>query len=107
VKSGSSSADQLDAPIRNRLRERKLTMNKMPHAIAIEAALAAEWTRAHEIVQELSDPLACWIHAILHKMEGDAGNSRYWYSQSGGRRYEDFADPGAELKAALAATETA
>jgi hypothetical protein len=52
-------------------------MNKTPHTIAIEAALAGDWGRAHEIVQELNDPLACWIHAILHKMEGDAGNSRY------------------------------
>ncbi|MBL8528793.1 MAG: hypothetical protein JNL68_13985 [Burkholderiales bacterium] len=77
-------------------------MTKTVHTLAIEAALAADWTRAHEIVQELDDPLACWVHAILHKMEGDAGNSRYWYSRAGGgRRYEDFADPRAELAAAL------
>jgi hypothetical protein len=77
-------------------------MPKTPHAVAIEAALAANWTQAHEIVQELNDPLACWIHAILHKIEGDAGNSRYWYGRSGGRRYEDFADPRAELESARA-----
>lgn len=77
-------------------------MDKTPHTLAIEAALAADWARAHEIVQELNDPLACWIHAILHKMEGDAGNSRYWYARAGGRRYEDFADPRSELEAALA-----
>jgi len=77
-------------------------MNKTPHTIAIEAALAADWRRAHEIVQELNDPLACWIHAILHKMEGDAGNSRYWYSRAGDRQYEDFADLRTELEAALA-----
>ena len=79
-------------------------MNKTPHTIAIEAALAADWRRAHEIVQELNDPLACWIHAILHKMEGDAGNSRYWYNRAGDREYEDFADPRTELEAALAFT---
>jgi hypothetical protein len=77
-------------------------MNKTPHSIAIEAALAADWTKAHEIVQELNDPLACWIHAILHKMEGDAGNSRYWYARAGNRQYEDYADPLAELEAARA-----
>jgi hypothetical protein len=76
-------------------------MMKTAHTLAIEAALAADWTRAHEIVQELDDPLACWVHAILHKMEGDASNSRYWYSRAGSRRYEDFADPRAELAAAL------
>ena len=59
-------------------------MMKTAHTLAIEAALAADWTRAHEIVQELDDPLACWVHAILHKMEGDASNSRYWYSRAGG-----------------------
>lgn len=77
-------------------------MNETPHTGAIEAALASDWTKAHEIVQELNDPLACWIHAILHKMEGDAGNSRYWYGRTAGRRYEDYADPKAELAAALA-----
>jgi len=76
---------------------------KNQHEIAIEAALADEWDRAHRIVQEMSDPLACWIHAILHKIEGDASNSRYWYGQTGGRRYEDFTDARAELKAAQAA----
>lgn len=43
-------------------------MTKTVHTLAIEAALAADWTRAHEIVQELDDPLACLVHAILHKM---------------------------------------
>jgi hypothetical protein len=35
------------------------------------------------------------------KMEGDAGNSRYWYRKAGDRQYEDFADPRTELEAAL------
>lgn len=73
------------------------------HLIAIEAALAGEWDRAHRMVQELEDPLACWVHAILHKIEGDPSNSRYWYARSGGRRYEDCSDPRAELRAALEA----
>jgi hypothetical protein len=71
------------------------------HRNSIEAALAGEWDQAHRIVQELEDPLACWVHAILHKIEGDASNSRYWYARSGGRRYEDFSDPQTELGAAL------
>jgi hypothetical protein len=83
-------------------REKVATMDKTPHTLAIEAALAADWTRAHEIVQELNDPLACWIHGILHKMEGDAANSRYWYGRAGDRRYEDYADTRSELEAALA-----
>lgn len=72
---------------------------------AVDKALAGDWAAAHGIVQaDEQDPTACWVHAVLHKIEGDSSNSRYWYAQAG-RRYEDFADPTAELqsiKAALA-----
>ena len=51
---------------------------------AVEAALAGEWHEAHELVQaDESDPTACWIHAVLHKIEGDPGNARYWYRRAG------------------------
>lgn len=66
---------------------------------AVNAALAGDWNRAHEIVQQdEDDPLACWIHAVLHKIEGDAGNSRYWYAQTG-HSYDEFADAQQELAA--------
>lgn len=66
---------------------------------AIEAALAGDWDRAHRTVQQdETDPLACWIHAVLHKIEGDAGNSRYWYARSA-HSYGEFADPRQELVA--------
>jgi len=68
---------------------------------AIAAALAGEWDRAHRIVQEYGEPLANQIHAVLHKIEGDEWNSRYWYKRSAGAQYEDFADPEAELHALL------
>jgi len=68
------------------------------HQDAITAALAGDWQRAHNIVKDYDDPLACWIHAVLHKIEGDAGNSRYWYAQAA-HDYADFADPRAELAA--------
>ncbi|MHB8743889.1 MAG: hypothetical protein ACYC9L_12265 [Sulfuricaulis sp.] len=51
---------------------------------AIDAPLAGHWDRAHQIVQQDDDnPLACWIHAVPHKIEGDASNSRYWYMRTG------------------------
>ncbi len=66
---------------------------------AIDAALAGDWQRAHETVQQDRDgPLACWIHAVLHKIEGDAGNSRYWYSRSS-HSYGEFTDARQELAA--------
>jgi hypothetical protein len=42
--------------------------------------------------------MACWIHAVLHKIEGDAGNSRYWYARAR-RDYGEWTDPAAELRA--------
>ncbi len=51
--------------------------------LAIEAALAGKWHDAHGIVQaDETDPTACWIHAVLHKIEGDSGNARYWYRKA-------------------------
>ena len=51
---------------------------------ATELALAGDWDTAHQIVQQHeSDATAAWIHAVLHKIEGDLGNSRYWYRRAG------------------------
>lgn len=70
---------------------------------AIDHALAGEWEAAHGIVQrDESDPTACWIHAVLHKMEPDEGNSRYWYRRAG-KAYEAYADGRQELIAIKAA----
>ncbi len=68
-------------------------------ASAATLALNGDWHQAHIIAQESNDAVACWIHAVLHKIEGDEGNSRYWYARSGTHRYEDYADPNAELRA--------
>jgi hypothetical protein len=66
---------------------------------AIDAALTGDWRHAHGIVQrDGHDPMACWIHAVLHKIEGDAWNSRYWYARTG-QQYEDWNDAPAELRA--------
>jgi hypothetical protein len=50
---------------------------------AIDLALAGEWNAAHGIVQQYEDTTAAWIHAVLHKIEGDDSNSRYWYRRAG------------------------
>ena len=66
---------------------------------AVELAIAGDWTGSHEIVQqEEIDPVFCWVHAVLHKIEGDAVNARYWYRLSG-HAYEAYPDPRAELAA--------
>ena len=51
---------------------------------AIDLALAGKWDAAHSTVQQYdADTTAAWIHAVLHKIEGDASNSRYWYRRAG------------------------
>lgn len=66
---------------------------------AVEMALRGEWDAAHSVVQESeNDPAAAWIHAVLHKIEGDLGNSRYWYTRAG--RLDRVSDePSTELLA--------
>jgi len=65
---------------------------------AVELALACEWGAAHNLVQQYeSDAMASWIHAVLHKQEGDLANARYWYHQAS--QIEHFDDePLAELE---------
>ncbi len=65
---------------------------------AIDLALAGNWEAAHETVQKYeADNDAAWIHAVLHKIEGDFGNSRYWYHRAGAMQHVKE-EPRAELK---------
>ena len=42
-----------------------------------------DWEAAHQIVQrDEESPLACWAHGIVHLMEGDTSNARYWYREA-------------------------
>jgi hypothetical protein len=53
-------------------------------AKAIDLAIEGQWDTAHRIVQQYeTDRTAAWIHAVLHKIEGDLDNSRYWYRRAG------------------------
>lgn len=45
-----------------------------------------EWDKAHDIVQDIHDENALWIHAYLHRKEGDVFNSEYWYNRAGKKR---------------------
>ena len=66
---------------------------------AVDQAIAGQWNEAHQVCQSLEgDKTADWLHAVLHKIEGDESNSRYWYRRSG-QNYESWGDPQEELKA--------
>ena len=73
---------------------------------AVDRALAGDWQAAHEIVQSHEDDaVANWIHAVVHRMEGDLGNARYWYGRCRRALREDLStdDELREIKAALSA----
>lgn len=67
--------------------------------IAVEAALAGDWHAAHQIAQKYHDSSANWLHAVLHKIEGDEWNSKYWYAKTKGVQYQTFSDADTELRA--------
>jgi hypothetical protein len=43
---------------------------------------AGDWKRAHAIVQKESSTLSAWLHGIVHTLEGDLDNARYWYRKA-------------------------
>ena len=42
-----------------------------------------DWNKSHETVQDLSGKDAAWVHAYLHRKEGDIWNADYWYTRAG------------------------
>ncbi|RYG27330.1 MAG: hypothetical protein EOO01_41525 [Chitinophagaceae bacterium] len=42
-----------------------------------------DWESSHNIAQDINDQNGSWIHAYLHRKEGDISNARYWYSRAG------------------------
>jgi hypothetical protein len=81
----------------------------MPSADSLRRAadLLAEgaWEAAHTIVQDDPSKLAAWMHGIVHLLEGDASNARYWYGQAG-RPFPAAGEVRAEIEAARAAARS-
>jgi hypothetical protein len=76
-------------------------------AAQLEKAVAemerGDWQAAHEIVQrDEESPLACWAHGIVHIMEGDLPNARYWYREAN-RSFPEDPAAAAEILALKAA----
>ncbi len=65
---------------------------------ALAKAEQGKWREAHEIVQQDEESeLACWLHAVLHRQEGDLANARYWYARCG-RKLRNSVTPERELQ---------
>lgn len=54
-----------------------------PALRALWYAKRGDWHKAHQIVQDCSDRDSAWVHAYLHRQEGDLSNAYYWYRQAG------------------------
>lgn len=54
-----------------------------PTVLALWWAAKGEWERAHKIVQDDESREAAWVHAYLHRVEGDLPNAGYWYRTAG------------------------
>jgi hypothetical protein len=63
---GAAPAPQFDAPL-----------------AALWWAAKGGWDAAHKLVQDKATADAAWVHAYLHRVEGDLGNAGYWYRQAG------------------------
>lgn len=80
-------------------------ISKSHLADAVAHALSGKWKEAHQIVQQdEQDELSCWIHAVLHRQEGDISNAQYWYARCG-RRLRKALTPEEELREIEAALQ--
>lgn len=53
-----------------------------PMLRAVWHGLRGDWQAAHELAQAQDDAEGAWVHAWLHRVEGDVGNADYWYRRA-------------------------
>jgi hypothetical protein len=63
-----------------------------PPLAALWWAAKGSWDAAHKLVQDEDTRDAAWVHAYLHRVEGDLGNAGYWYRRAGKPVAEDTLD---------------
>ena len=73
----------------------------MAISTAIRHLQRGDWEKAHSIVQNDDSELGCWAHGIVHMLEGDLGNARYWYRRAA-RPFPRERDASAEIDALVA-----
>ena len=54
-----------------------------PFLLALWNDAKGKWNEAHHIVQEIDHPDGAWVHAYLHRKEGDEFNAKFWYNLAG------------------------
>jgi hypothetical protein len=58
-------------------------MSVDPYWEAILYIEKGDWESAHQLIKRYNTETACWIHAHLHRAEGDLWNANYWYERAG------------------------
>ena len=72
----------------------------------VDLLASGSWQDAHEIVQKEKSTMAAWLHGIVHILEGDLDNARYWYRKAE-REFPGAEAVQSEISAARRAVETA
>lgn len=54
-----------------------------PELKSLWFAKADQWEASHDIAQDIPSKMGSWIHGLLHAIEGDFGNSGYWFHRAG------------------------
>jgi hypothetical protein len=54
-----------------------------PEAKVLWFTKKGDWEVAHIIAQDIETPTGAWLHALMHLIEGDLGNARYWFVEAG------------------------
>jgi hypothetical protein len=54
-----------------------------PLLLALWHDARGDWDAAHRVAQDVDDKDGAWVHAYLHRKEGDLGNAGYWYRHAG------------------------
>lgn len=72
------------------LAEFKATLSDSAPPAGVRPALTAlwhdargHWDQAHSVAQDIEDKTGSWVHAYLHRKEGDLSNAAYWYRRAG------------------------
>ena len=73
----------------NSIEEEKPPKNLAKIHLSIWYILKNNWDMAHDIAQDIPSESASWIHAYLHRKEGDISNAHYWYSRANKTPYSD------------------
>ena len=66
------------------VKQNSLQITSYPLALqALWHDYQGDWHKSHKLIDRESDRDCAWVHAYLHRVEGDLSNARYWYRRSG------------------------